>query len=472
MVYYTDSPKINRRMVAGYYLFLCLVGFAVLLGPTGAGIPIAIISTDGRDHELAFPGTHDSPDDCNQSGCHLEEFAYWNQTAHATHMGSFTNGTGDYITIGDHWEGTEAFFNSTCSECHTTGWDNSTGTPTYDFLGVNCFACHNSTGSIDYNGTACETCHRASGPTHPNQAGPYTNSAHANSLADLRTSSHAGSSCMHCMSTEGFIHQEDDFEVDGPYNPIGCPACHAIHSNWSISGPSQIRAVNATQLCASCHVGSRHTTYNVWYGGTHHLAGVECIDCHGYDYALEGDPSTQFLNHTFMVNPDVACGQAPECHEGLEEWAIGQLESHQSAYNALVEEINTEVEDLSEIVLAYNATEGADHELVAEVMDIIDDVESVVSTQEGDLSEGFHDFSGIMSDLNAAYADLLNAKAYFYENTPPATVTNTVTVTVTTTVTGPGGTLFGMDATLVLIGGSVGGIVIGLILGVLVGRRG
>ena len=53
MVYYTDSPKINRRMVAGYYLFLCLVGFAILLGPTGAGIPITLIGTDGRDHEIA-----------------------------------------------------------------------------------------------------------------------------------------------------------------------------------------------------------------------------------------------------------------------------------------------------------------------------------------------------------------------------------------------------------------------------------
>jgi predicted CXXCH cytochrome family protein len=270
------------------------------------------------------------------------------------------------------------------------------------------------------------------------------------------------------MSTEGFVHQDEEFEVEGAFNPIGCPACHSVHSEWSEDGPSMIRAVNATQLCAQCHVGSRHTTYNIWYGGAHHLAGVECIDCHGFDYAVEGDNSTYFLNHTFVVKPDIACGQAEECHMGMEEWALNQLEMQQSAYNALVDEILAEADDLTTVVTTYNGTDGADHELVAEVMDIISNVKSVVTMQEGDLSQGFHDSTGIMGDLNAAYADLLNAKAYFYENTPADTVTNTVTVT--TTVTGDG-TLFGFDPNLVLMGGAVGGIVIGLILGILVGRR-
>ena len=470
MVYYTDSPKINRRMVSGYYLFLCLVGFAVLLGPTGAGIPVTVIGTDGRDHELAYPGSHTDPDDCDT--CHANEYGNWSTTAHATHMGNFTNGTGDYITIGSHWEGTEAFFNSTCAACHTSGY-NATDS-SYDALGVNCMACHDSSGSIDYNGTSCESCHSASGPTHPNQAAAYTNSAHANSLADLRTSSYTSSSCMHCMSTEGFIHQEDDFDVAGDFNPIGCPACHAVHSEWSEDGPSMIRAVNATELCGLCHVGSHHDTYNVWTGGTHHLAGVECIDCHGFDYAVSGDNSTYFLNHTFVVKPELACGQSEECHLGMEDWAINQLEMHQDAFDALAEEITTEAEALLTIVETYNATDGADHELVADTIEVIEEVEDLVHLLENDKSHGFHDAAGMMEDLNEAYADLLNAKAYFYENTPAATVTVTetvtVTVTVTETVTDPG-TLFGFDSTMVLIGGSVGGIVIGLILGILVGRR-
>lgn len=459
MVYYTDSPKINRRLVAGYYLFLCLVGFAVLLGPTGAGIPITIIGADGRDHELAVPGSQTDPAVCDS--CHSNQYDNWSTTAHATHMGSFTNGTGDYVTIGSR-NHTETFFNASCAECHTSGYN--TTDKTYDALGVNCFACHDAAGSIDYNGTNCENCHRQSGPTHPNQAAAYQNSKHANSLADLRASGHAGSSCMHCMSTEGFIHQDDDFDPnDLSTNPIGCPACHSVHSEWSEDGPSMIRAVNATELCGLCHVGSRHTTYNIFYGGPHHLAGVQCIDCHGYDRVNVSDPNSYFLNHTFVVKPDLACGQSDECHEGMEEWALNQLESIQSAFDALVDEITTEAEDLYDIVVAYNETDGADHDLVAEVVDIIDSVERVVTQQLGDLSGGFHDAPGIMADLNGAYVDLLNAKAYFYENTPPDTVT--VTVTTTTTVTVPGGD------TLLLVGGSVGGIVIGLILGVLVGRR-
>jgi predicted CXXCH cytochrome family protein len=469
MVYYTDSPKINRRVVAGYYLFLCLVGFAVLLGPTGAGIPITIIGTDGRDqHELADPsksGATSDPASC--AGCHPNEHGNWSTTDHATHMIRWND---TLVGIGTHYNASMAFFNSTCSKCHTSGWDNSTGTPTYDALGVNCFACHDATGSIDYNGTSCEICHAPSGATHPHQAGSYQISAHANSLTDMRSSGHAGSSCMHCMSTEGFIHQDEDFDPAGAFNPIGCPACHAPHDEWSEDGPAMIRAVNNTQLCAQCHVGSRHTTYNIWYGGSHHLAGVECVDCHGYDLTNKSDTSTYFLNHTFAVNPDIACGQSDECHEGMEEWALNQLEMKHEAFAALIEEILDEADALTTIVETYNATAGADHELVAEIVDIIDDVESVVTAQEGDLSGGFHDSAGMMEALNAAYAELLDAKAYFYENTPAATVTVTETVTVTTTVTA-GGTLFGFDANLVLVGGAVGGIVIGLILGMLVGRR-
>ncbi len=284
-------------MVAGYYLFLCLVGFAVLLGPTGAGIPIALIGNDGRDqHELATPSMGTDPAGC--AVCHDNEHGNWSTSDHATHM-IYWNST--LVGIGTHYNASMAFFNSTCSECHTSGWDNSTGTPTYDALGVNCFACHDSGGSIDYNGTSCETCHRPSGTDHPHQAGAYQISAHANSLTDLRTSSYTSSSCMHCMSTEGFIHQEDDFDVAGDFNSIGCPACHAVHNEWSEDGPSMIRAVNSTQLCAICHVGSHHDTYNIWYGGTHHLAGVDCIDCHGYDLTNHTDTDTYFLNHTFLL---------------------------------------------------------------------------------------------------------------------------------------------------------------------------
>jgi predicted CXXCH cytochrome family protein len=451
----------SKRMVAGYYLFLCLIGFAVLLGPTGAGIPITIVGDNGRDHEFAAPGDSVDPEDCIT--CHSDQYDYWNETEHANHI--YTNGS--HVRIGAYVWVSNSTFNASCSECHTSGWENNSGVITFDNYNVNCMACHNSTGNVDYSGEACADCHRPSGEEHPHQYVPWQNSAHANSLTDLRASSHAADYCMHCMSTEGFVHQQNpdqlgsdvdtDFDPEGAYNAISCPACHALHANWSLTAPGMIRAVNATQLCAECHTGARHTTYNIWYGGSHHLAGVECIDCHGYDVA-PGDH--EFLNHTFLVNEDVACGQS-DCHDGevngvdLEEWALNQLEVIHDTYEALVEEITTEAEALRTVIETYNATEGADHELVNEVAEIIDAVEEVVTAQERDGSSGFHDPDGILSDLNEAYVDLLNAKAYYYENVPADTAAPPP---------------LGMD-TLVLAGGAIGGIVIGLVLGILVGRR-
>ncbi len=465
MVYYTDLPKSDRRWVVGYYLFLCLIGFAVLLGPVGGGIPINIIGNPGRNqHEIATPNYGTSPSDCQT--CHPDEFNYWNQTGHATHM-SVVNST--HVRIGAYTVVSWAFFNTSCSECHTTGWDNSTGTPTYDFLGVNCFACHNSTGYVDYSGDACSTCHRPSGEEHPHEYVPWENSAHANSLNDLRSTTEEvpAAECMHCMSTEGFVYQQNpdtigsdvntDFDPYGDYNPISCPACHAVHANWSAVSPGMIRAVNDTQLCVTCHWEDQ-----IWTGGPHQLAGVECTDCHGYDIA-PGD--NVFLNHTFSVNPDKACGQAPECHMGQEDWAVGQLEAIQNAFDALSQEILDEANSLQEVINAYNATDGANHTLVTEVQQTIDEVVENVGLLVADGSHGFHDPAGISSSLTAEYAKLLNAKVYFYENIPPETVT--VTQTVTQTVTVP----VEMTNTLMLAGGAVGGIIVGLLLGIVVGKR-
>ena len=91
MVYYTEeTPGVNKRMVAGYYLFLCLIGFAILLGPTGSGIPITLIGNEvSEEHYVATPGLGTDPSDC--IGCHDNEYNNWSTTHHATHM--VTNGT-------------------------------------------------------------------------------------------------------------------------------------------------------------------------------------------------------------------------------------------------------------------------------------------------------------------------------------------------------------------------------------------
>ncbi|MHA2152001.1 MAG: ammonia-forming cytochrome c nitrite reductase subunit c552 [Candidatus Thorarchaeota archaeon] len=441
MVYYTDeTPAVNKRMVSGYYLFLCLIGFAILLGPTGSGIPINLIGNEAHSEGvLATPGMGTDPSDC--SVCHADEYGNWTGTGHATHMS--TNGT--HVSIG-HYSGIAiAFFNASCSKCHTSGWDNSTGTPSYDALGVDCFACHSGTPTVDYSGDACATCHTGSGE-HPYQYQQWSDSAHANSLTDLRTSSHAGSSCMHCMSTEGFIDQAGTYDpADTDLNAVSCPACHSVHGTWSDAGPAMIRAVNATELCGLCHIGSHHPN----------LAGVECIDCHGYDLT---PGLREFLNHTFAVDPDIACGQADECHNGTVEWALNQLEEIHTSFDHLIEEFETEATAFTAVVMTYNGTADADYALVDTVLTMVEDAEDAAHYYVADGSSGFHDPPEAFGAVNEAFRDLLDAKAYFFENMPdPVVPTPTTGVPV--------------DSTLIIVGGAAGGIVVGLLLGVLVGRR-
>ena len=126
--------------------------------------------------------------------------------------------------------------------------------------------------------------------------------------------------------------------------------------------------------------------------------------------------------------------------------------------------ITDEASAMAAVVATYNATAGADVAAANAMQAAIDEAETLVGYFGYDGSSGFHDGTQVFAELNAVYADLLNAKATFYQATAEG-VTVTVTNTVTNTVTVVGGD------TLLLIGGSVGGIVIGLVLGILVGRR-
>jgi len=482
MVYYSEIPEINKRMVAGYYLFLCLIGFAILLGPTGSGIPITLVGGPEKyehDIELAWPSP--GVDNLTCGGCHTEEWDYWNETGHADEgYEQVFNGT---HIIGLHGERNATYYNTTCAPCHATGYNVTTNT--WDNLGVTCLACHDITQPyVTYDGAVCGNCHNPSYHATRNEYPEWQNSAHVNSLTDLRTSTHASSDCMHCMSAEAFIHQQNPgslsnygdstvdlgFDPAGNYSAISCPACHAVHANWSaVEGNAQIRAVNTSELCGLCHNGARHPQYEVWIGGSHNLAGVKCTDCHGYSLIFYRGAWQRDLNHTFALDPDIACGQARDvdelgCHEGMDTWALGQLEMRHDAFLALTQEISAEASAMDAVVATYNATEGADVAAANAMQAAIDEAETVVGYYGYDGSEGFHDGTEVFAELNAVYADLLSAKATFYQTTAEG-ATVTVTNTVTTTVTIVGGDM------LLIVGGSVGGIVIGLVLGVLVGRR-
>jgi hypothetical protein len=456
MVYYTEeTPRVNKRMVAGYYLFLCLIGFAILLGPTGSGITITNVFSDRvRDaHELATPNLEDGTS-CLDGGCHSTTWNYWNMTTHSGYL-VYWNETGDgMVTVNGHRARTYLEFNASCAQCHAIGWTaerNVTDWPnTHDGFGTNCFSCHSDVAPYySVNGSSCASCHIHE-DEHGNCAG-YPESAHANSLTDLRASGHAGSDCMHCMSVEGFLDQEAELDPEGDYNPITCPACHSVH-DANIENPAMIRAVNSTELCGLCHGhSSRHTTIEVWVGGPHYMTGiVECVDCHGFEQGSHGS----ITNHSFYVNPEDSCGQSAECHEGQEAWAIAQMEEITTAFDELVEDFGDEADAFETVVLAYNATAGANQTLVNYLIGEIADASDVVAYYTYDSSSGFHSPMQTFDDINSAFRDLLNAEAYYYENLPaPAT-----------------GVGFSAD-TLIIVAGAAGGIVVGLLLGVLVGRR-
>ncbi|MFW9794250.1 MAG: hypothetical protein ACFFEE_08110 [Candidatus Thorarchaeota archaeon] len=448
MVYYTDeTPGVNKRLVAGYYLFLCLIGFAILLGPTGSGIPITVISDRAREaHITAQPNWGDNDSlSCTGTGCHNETWDYWNSSVHSGYLITYDPIT-DTIEVNGARNRTYAEFNATCAQCHAINWDNSTYPNTHEGFGTTCLMCHDtSTPYFTVDGSNCATCHIHEG--HGGLDG-YTESAHANSLTDLRGSDHAGSDCMHCMSAEGFLDQDATLDPEGDYNSITCPACHAVHSEYS-ADEGMLRAVNVTELCGLCHNGARHPQYTIQQGGPHGLTGiVECTDCHGFRQGSHGPE----MNHTFSVLPEDSCGQEAKCHEGMEDWAIDQLEEIQSAFDALVEDFETEAEAFAAIVDAYNATTGANYTLVNEVIDVVDAASAAVDLYVYDGSSGFHDPLGTFDGLNEAYRDLLDAEAYYYANLPAA----------------PAG--FAAD-TLIIVAGAAGGIVVGLLLGVLVGRR-
>lgn len=453
MVYYTEeTPGVNKRAVTGYYLFLVLIGFTLLLGMTGSGIPITVFSDRVREaHELATPNMEDGAS-CLDGGCHTSTWNYWNMSVHSGYL-VYYNETSGTVTVNGARERTYEVWNASCAQCHAIGWTaerNVTDWPnTHDGFGSTCFTCHsNTTPYYSVDGESCASCHVHDG--HGGVEG-YTESAHANSLTDLRASSHAGSDCMHCMSAEGFLDQEAELDPEGDYNPLTCPACHSVH-DANIANPAYIRAVNTTELCGLCHGHSaRHTTIEVWTSGAHALTGiVECGDCHGFTQGSHGP----FMNHSFYVSAEDSCGQSAECHEGQEDWAIGQMEEILTAYDDLVTDFTTEASAFETVVMAYNATAGANYTLVDYVMGVVDDASGVVAYYGYDGSSGFHNPMQTFDDINSAFRDLLNAEAYYYENLPaPAT----------------GG---GVSAdTLIIVAGAAGGIVVGLLLGVLVGRR-
>jgi predicted CXXCH cytochrome family protein len=182
------------------------------------------------------------------AGCHKDIHETWSGTLHAQAFSSpiFQE---DWVKQGSA---------DSCLECHTTGFDASTGTYAEE-------------------GVACEECHGPYQPDHPKQPMPVT--------PDYTL-------CARCHKTTADEWQASKHGQVG----IECESCHDPHSQ-------KPRAETINELCTNCHkdTGSSFTH------GTHANSGLQCSDCHMA--AASHTTSTGGLfatGHTFVVGSE-AC---------------------------------------------------------------------------------------------------------------------------------------------------------------------
>jgi predicted CXXCH cytochrome family protein len=153
---------------------------------------------------------------------------------------------------------------TSCLECHTTGYNEETGTYAEE-------------------GVSCEACHGAFQPNHPAQSMPISPDA------DL---------CSTCHKTTTDEWRASVHSQTG----IQCQACHNPHSQTP-------KAETVTALCTNCHKERGESFTH----GTHANAGLECSNCHMYTAPRTEDPIMGLVptGHTFAVGSDACIG----CHQ-------------------------------------------------------------------------------------------------------------------------------------------------------------
>jgi predicted CXXCH cytochrome family protein len=159
---------------------------------------------------------------------------------------------------------TELSKQTSCLECHTTGFDPASG-------------------GYAEEGVTCEACHGPFQPTHPTTAMSITPDA------DL---------CSKCHKTTTDEWHASKHSEAG----IQCQACHNPHSQTP-------KAATVTELCTNCHKDRGESFTH----STHANAGLECSNCHMYTAPRVEDPIQGLVptGHTFSVGSEACIG----CHQ-------------------------------------------------------------------------------------------------------------------------------------------------------------
>ena len=157
--------------------------------------------------------------DC--SVCHAEFQAAWEASAH----GNATSDPAFQLA----WE--RAGKDGDCLECHTTGYDATTGTWQAD--GITCVACHNP--------------------------------VPANHPLEPMGSDRSSQMCGKCHTEAYFQWQVSGHRAGG----LDCYGCHDPHG-------TKLKAENSAILCANCH---RDRSSNFTHSA-HSAQGLNCASCH------------------------------------------------------------------------------------------------------------------------------------------------------------------------------------------------
>jgi len=227
--------KIFHRLLIGLFFAIPMVGLALFFTNISA--------------DASVPAQTQTPD-C--ATCHSDFQDNWAQGMHA-------KASSDEVFV-SAW--TEQGKPTACLSCHTTGYDEATGTWLKD--GVTCEACHTKVGEGQH---------------------PFAANMSVDKSTDL---------CSRCHNDPRF---GDQWKVSAHYQrDMSCTTCHDPHSAGCKPVPGQDKAAaDPSGLCLNCH---KNYTYSAVHS-RHGQVGVTCVNCHlGVTDEKSTDPH-QLPNHSF-----------------------------------------------------------------------------------------------------------------------------------------------------------------------------
>ena len=337
--------KTARRLSGSLYVLSLVVTVASVSMALVTGCP-ATPPTDGNGNTNDNTNTNDNGTTertfagaATCSACHSDKHGDWSATAHATALDTLD-------AIGQAG-------NAECLPCHTVGFEDGgfiSAEETPEFAGVQCENCHGSglehasnpsdeslRPTVNLASTVCGQCHT---DAHHPTFDEWQLSKHGNALAGLRTSSHAGDSCLECHSQDyryAIEEGETPPTIDTAVLSLECSTCHSPHGG--VAQDHQLRQPVA-DLCGECHTQEEATL-----GDSPHHPQFEMITGTGA-FDADGAALEQSGPHTgLFASGGAACAQCHVVQHEVEEPDEGNPNVTGHTFNPFDEEITSHQAD-------------------------------------------------------------------------------------------------------------------------------